>query len=151
MDINKDFEEIEKYAHMWNWLPDWGIVRKIHQTIPDSYSVLTPFAYAYMEEMIRTTTSEYGCPEFDESEKPRKRKVGFALIKLAIDENRRDNADYVDLLEKTIAYYSSSGPFDRGDNRNSVAHGYMHARFWNEDSFEKLIHHIALLSKYSKF
>lgn len=40
-----DFDEICDYAHMWNWAPDWYMVKQIYTTFPDSYSVLTPFAY----------------------------------------------------------------------------------------------------------
>lgn len=37
MNINDDFIEICKYAHMWNWVPDWDIVQQIYETYPDSY------------------------------------------------------------------------------------------------------------------
>lgn len=60
MNIDDDFKEIMLYAHYWNWLPDWNEVEKIYDTFPYSYSVLTPFAYSYLEELIRSTTSEYG-------------------------------------------------------------------------------------------
>lgn len=49
MDIIKDFQEISDYAHYWNWAPDWLVVKNIYEKIPESYSVLTPFAYAYLE------------------------------------------------------------------------------------------------------
>ena len=57
LNIEKDFEEIENYAHFWRCLPDSNIVEKIYKTYQDSYSVLTPFAYTYLEELIRTLTS----------------------------------------------------------------------------------------------
>lgn len=88
MSVYDDFNEIMDYAHFWNWAPDWNVVRDIYSKITESYSVLTPFAYSYLEEMIRTTTSEYGLPLFDRGNKPIKVKVGMALIKLAIDENK---------------------------------------------------------------
>jgi len=67
VNINDDFIEICKYAHMWNWVPDWDVVQQIYKTYPDSYSVLTPFAYTYLEELIRSTTSEYGMELLDEN------------------------------------------------------------------------------------
>lgn len=150
MSINDDFKEIISYAHYWNWLPDWGVVQEVYQTNPNSYSVLTPFAYAYLEELIRSTTSEYGIEILDGLGKSSKRKVGIALIKLAISENS-NNPDYVTLLEKARVYFSPSRPKDAGHNRNNVVHGYMHPRFWDKESFERLLHDIAALSKYARF
>ncbi len=150
MSISDDFMEITNYAHFWNWVPDWGIVQEIYQAFPNSYSVLTPFAYAYLEEMIRSTTSEYGIEVLDDSGKPIKRKVGIGLINLAIAENS-SNQEYVSLLENAKCYFTFSKSTDAGDNRNSVAHGYMHPKFWNEESFEQLIHDIAMLSKHTGF
>ena len=126
------------------------MVQEVYQTVPNSFSVLTPFAYSYLEELIRSTTSEYGIEILDDSGKPKRRKVGIGLINFAISENS-NNPDYVALLEKTKAYFSSSNPIDKGDNRNNVVHGYMHPRFWDKESFERLLHDIATLSKYSKF
>ena len=150
MNVDDDFKEIMEYAHFWNWLPDWGIVQKVYKTVPDSFSVLTPFTYSYLEELIRSTTSEYGIEILDDLGKPKKRKVGRALINLAINEND-SNSDYVTLLERMKDYFSNSKPMDKGDNRNNVVHGYMHPRFWDKESFERLLHDIALLSKFSRF
>jgi hypothetical protein len=150
MSINDDFREIMDYAHFWNWLPDWGVVQEVYQTFPNSYSILTPFAYTYLEELIRSTTSEYGIEVLDALGKPKKRKVGIELINFAISENS-SNQDYITLLEKTKSYFSPSKPADAGDNRNNVVHGYMHPRFWDKESFERLLNYIAALSKYSKF
>ena len=150
MSINDDFKEIMDYAHFWNWLPDWGVVQEVYQSFPNSFSVLTPFSYAYLEELIRFTTSEYGIEVLDDLGKPRRRKVGIGLINLAISENS-SNLGYIALLEKTKAYFSLSKPTGAGDNRNNVVHGYMHPRFWDKESFERLLHEIATLSKYSKF
>lgn len=150
MNIVGDFEEIINYAHYWNWLPDWSVVQKVYRAFPDSYSVLIPFAYIYLEELIRSTTSEYGIEILDDSGKPIRRKVGIGLINLAVDENR-SNRDYVTLLEKAKSYFQPSKLTDAGDNRNSVNHGYMHPRFWHKESFEQLIHDIAMLSKYARF
>lgn len=115
MSINDDFTEIMNYAHYWNWLPDWIVVQEVYQAFPNSYSVLTPFAYSYLEELIRSTTSEYGIEIFDESGKPKNRKVGIRLINLAIDENKTRNQELVLLLEKMKSYYMLSQPTDKGD------------------------------------
>ena len=69
LNIEKDFEEIENYAHFWDWLPDWNIVEKIYKTYQDSYSVLAPFTYAYLEELIRTLTTDYVLPLHDKDGK----------------------------------------------------------------------------------
>lgn len=150
--IDNDFETIGDYAHLWNWVPDWNVVQRIYEQFPESYSVLTPFAYTYLEELIRSTTSEYGRVALDSKGNTiAQRKVGKELIKLAIKENNF-NKDYVVLLSKIKEkYYKSSGSYDKGDNRNSTMHGYMHPRFWTKDSFEELIHDIALLSPYANF
>jgi len=150
MSISDDFKEIMGYAHFWNWLPDWSVVQEVYQSFPNSFSVLTPFAYAYLEELIRSTTSEYGNEVLDDLGDPKRRKVGIRLINLAISENS-SNLDYIALLEKTKDYFLPSKPTDAGDNRNNVVHGYMHPRFWDKESFERLLHDIATLSKYSKF
>lgn len=75
MNIESDFQEIMEYAHFWNRLLDWQIAKKIYTEFPDSYSVLTPFAYAYLEEVIRSITSEYGREIIDESGKGKWRSV----------------------------------------------------------------------------
>ena len=150
MNINDDFQQILDYAHFWNWLPDWSVAQKIYDTYPNAYSVLTPFAYSYLEELIRSTTSEYGNELIDENGKPKKRRVGKNLIKLAKEENK-DNTIYIDLLEDIENYFNQSSIFDSGNNRNSVDHGYMHPRFWTKESFEELIHDIARISQFAKF
>lgn len=151
MKLDEDFDEIVNYTHWRNWYADWDILRNIYKAYPDSYSVLIPFAYAYLEELIRSTTSEYGMEVFDESEKPKKRKVGIKLIKLAIEENIKTKPEYAAALEDIKRYFLPSQKSDRGENRNSVVHGYMHSGYWNRESFEKLVHDIALISKYAGF
>ncbi len=148
MSIEKDFEEIIKYAHLWNWSPDWNLVKDIYFNNPDSYSVLTPFAYSYLEEMIRTTTSEYSQPLFHNDELVRL-QVGMGLIKLAKTEND-DNIEYVRLLDKIKYHYDVRRIYD-GNKRNYVLHGHRSPRFWSKEDFENLLHEIALLSPYSKF
>ena len=151
MSIEKDFDKIMYHAHFWNWLPDLQIVKDIYDKFPDSYSVLTPFLYAYMEELIRSMTSDYGIVYFDKEGKPTRKKVGFGLIMLAIEENKVDKPELTEILEKVKQHYLVSLPGDAGDNRNSVLHGYMHPRFWYKSSFETLVHEIALLSDYAGF
>lgn len=152
MKLSDAFDEINKHTHIWNWYPDWDIFRRIYETFPDSYSVLTPFAYSYLEEVIRSTTSEYGRELIDKNGILKKyRKVGMPLIDLAIKENRHTKPDLVILLKEIKTYFSESKSTDIGDNRNSVHHGYMHSRFWDKDSFEKLIFDISRLSKFAGF
>ena len=150
MGVQDDFQEIMNHAHFWNWLPDWGVVEEVYAKFPMSFSVLTPFAYAYLEEMIRSTTSEYGFELLNKDGTGKRRKVGMGLINLAISENS-SNQCYVMLLENIKSYFRTSAPQDGGDNRNNVVHGYMHPRFWNQETFETLLHDIALLSKYAQF
>ena len=144
MNIRSDFKEILNYAHMWNWAPDIALMQEIYNDYDNSYSILTPFAYCYLDELIRSTTSEYGRDYVDSKGNPKKRKTGMALLNLAIEE-------YIELLHEMKKYFKLSTSLDNGDNRNSVNHGYMHPRFWTQNSFEYLIHDIARLSKYSKF
>lgn len=150
MNIRSDFNEILNYAHMWNWAPDIALMQEIYNDYDNSYSILTPFAYCYLEELIRSTTSEYGRDYVDSKGNPKKRKTGMALLNLAIEENK-DNLEYIELLNEMKKYFKLSTSLDNGDNRNSVNHGYMHPRFWTQNSFDYLIHYIARLSKYSKF
>lgn len=151
MSIINDFDTIYDYTHMWNWGPDWIIVKEIYSKFPDSYSVLTPFAYTYLEELIRSTTSEYGVPLLNREEKKNNIKVGIKLVNLAIRENN-ENEPYVKLLEKAKKYfrYDYDDPHDE-NGRNTVLHGHLHPRFWDKDEFEKLIHFIAEMSPYAGF
>ena len=70
MSVFDDFDLILDYAHMWNWAPDWYLAQSIYKKFPESYSILTPFAYSYLEEMIRTTTSDYELPMFNRYKNP---------------------------------------------------------------------------------
>ena len=104
MALQEDFNQIIDYAHFWNWAPDWGEVQRIYEKFPDSFSVLTPFAYSYLEELIRITTSDYGLPLFDRNGQPVKVNVGMKLISLAKAENQ-NNQEYVKVLEETKKYF----------------------------------------------
>lgn len=150
MSVFEDFDEIMEYAHFWNWVPDWNVAKEVYRKVPDSYSILTPFAYTYLEEMIRTTTSEYGLPLFDRNEQPVKIRVGMSLIKLAIEENQ-DNPEYIKLFESAKKHFKYTHACDDENGRNRVMRGHVHPRFWSEESFKQLIHEIAELSKSSKF
>ena len=150
MSIQEDFNEIIKYAHFWNWSPDWQVVKEIYHLKPESYSVLTPFAYTYLEEMIRSSTTEYGLPPFDRNGQRNIFKTGIYLINLAINENK-SNQEYVNLLEKAKNYFTYTKNKANENGRNKVMHGHIHPRFWYQEDFEELIHFIALLSKHSKF
>lgn len=146
-----DFDEICEYAHMWNWAPDWHMVKQIYSAFPDSYSILTPFAYTYLEELIRSTTSEYGIPLLDREGKKNNIKVGLKLVNLAIKENS-ENQEYVELLEKAKKYIKYDYDDSHEENgRNKVLHGHLHPRFWSKEDFEKLIHDIAELSPFAGF
>lgn len=149
MNIDEDFEEIFKMAHYRNWLPDWNLVEKIYNAYPESYSILTPFAYSYLEECIRSTTSEYGREIVDKNGNEKYRRVGSKLVKMAIKENNDKN--YILLLQEILDYFEPSKCDDEGNNRNGVGHGYLHPRFWTKESFERLIHDIARISRYAKF
>ena len=150
IDIKNAFCKIEDYAHMWNWLPDINIAYEIYELFPDSYSVLTPFMYAYMEEVIRSTTSEYGIEILKNGKPDNKRRTSMNLINLAIAENQ-DNEEYVSILDNVKKYFRGSSVSDSGDNRNSTLHGFMHPRYWTKESFENLVKDIARLSPYAGF
>jgi hypothetical protein len=147
MNINLEtaFDTISEYSHMWNWSPDINLAKEIYNNFPNSYSVLTPFMYVLLEEIIRSTTSDYG-----HQVKGKKKIIGINLIKLAINENY-NNKEYLNVLNDIKKYFKNSTSFDCGDNRNSVSHGYLHPRFWTQESFEKLVIDISEISKFSGF
>ena len=71
-------------------------------------------------------------------------------ISLAIAENQ-NNQEYVKVLEETKKYFKYVKVNNDENGRNRVMHGFVHPRFWSKENFEQLIHHIAVLSPYSKF
>ena len=150
MSVFEDFEEIMNHAHFWNWLPDWNVAKEIYEKISNSYSVLTPFAYSYLEEMIRTTTSDYGLPLFDRNGRQVKVRVGMSLVNLAIEENT-ENVEYLKKLESIKKHFKYSDVNLDENGRNNVVHGHLHPRFWSQEFFEALLHDIADLSQFSKF
>ena len=54
-------------------------------------------------------------------------------------------------LEETKKYFKYVKVKNDENGRNRVMHGFVHPRFWSKENFEQLIHHIAVLSPYSKF
>ena len=56
-------------AHWRNWRTDLKVLQDIYSNEPYPYSVLSPFAYSYLEECIRSTTSKYGIDRLDEFKK----------------------------------------------------------------------------------
>ncbi|MGX7112788.1 hypothetical protein [Gemella cuniculi] len=117
---------------------------KIYKEIPDSYGVLFPFMYSYLEECIRSLTTEFRLNLLLDNERY---TVGMGLINLAIEENCK-NKELVDLLEEYKKYFKSSTIFDKGDNRNSVNHGDTHPILWTRENFEALVKDIARLSDF---
>lgn len=147
--IEKDFDIIIENAHFWNWQADWILLKDIYNKFPNSYSILIPFAYSYLEECIRSTTTQYGREILDENGNEKYRKTGNNLISLAIKENTEE--EYIELLKELREYFKPSKSIDKGDNRNGVLHGYLHSAFWEKEVFEKLIHDIARISKYVQY
>lgn len=139
------FNTILGYAQYWRWAPDIQVVKEIYTERNDAYSVLAPFMYSYLEELIRSMTPEYG-HTFEE----REGKVGWNLIDLAIKE--ANNGDAINLL-KAIQneHFSKFDLLEGGKNRNNVDHGVVHPSAWIESDFQKLIKDIAKLSPYNKF
>lgn len=150
MNIDKDFDEIINYARMWDWAPEWLQVKDIYKKFPNSYSILTPFAYSYLEQFIRATTHEYGDRPFDIDGNPKRYTIGYNLVKLAIEENA-DKPNYIELLEQAKQYFNKGDLRLQGERRNNVQHGIVHPDHWEQENFEKLIHYIATISKFSMF
>lgn len=144
------FDTIIGYAHMWNWAPDWVVAKEIYACHPESYSVLTPFVYTYLEELLRSTTSEYGRTLREKGGSEKRYKVGRRLVALAVNEHPND-AEYIAAIKSIERYFDQSTSLDSGNNRNSTLHGYMHPRYWTKESFETLISDIARLSPYAGF
>ena len=102
--VLKDFERIIDHAYFRNWAPDWEMAKNVYTKFPDSYSILTSFAYYYFEELMRSTTSEYEMPFLNKDGENNKFKVGMGLIRLAKDENA-EKPEYIKLLDSTKKYY----------------------------------------------
>ena len=127
--MDEYFKKISLSAHL-NWLPDVELAIRIYRDTPEAYGVLFPFMYSYLEECIRSLTTEFGKNLLLEN---KRYTVGTELIRLAIEENS-ENKELVDLLEEYKKYFESSTMLDEGDNRNSVNHGYTHPIQWTEEN-----------------
>ncbi len=149
-DISDKIDIIIENAHFFNWAPYLDEAQEIYNKFPDYYSVIIPFFYTYLEELIRSNTSQYGREILDKNGKEKYRITGVKLIELAIKENPT-NQEMITELNNLKKYFEPSTIFDSGNNRNSTLHGYMHPRFWTEDSFRELIDDIARFSKFSNF
>lgn len=104
--------------------------------------------FTYLEESIRTLTSEYGMLEPNESNT---KNVGQKLIKLAIEENE-DNTELVNILNSILNnHYQKFSLFEHGANRNNVEHGVVHSRLWSEEDFQSLVSNINDLGTYVRF
>ena len=144
-ELEDAFNTIYNHSHFWNWCPDIDLTKNIYERFPNSYSILTPFMYSLLEEIIRSTTSDYGLQLVG-----KRKRVGMKLINLAINENQ-DNEEYLKCLNEIKKYFKGSSMFDEGNNRNSTVHGYMHSRFWSQESFESLIIDTSKISKFAGF
>lgn len=144
-ELDDAFNTIYSHSHIWNWCPDIDLTKNIYERFPNSYSILTPFMYSLLEEIIRSTTSDYGLQLVG-----KRKRVGMKLINLAINENQ-DNEEYLKCLNEIKKYFKGSSMFDEGNNRNSTVHGYMHSRFWSQESFESLIIDTSKISKFAGF
>lgn len=116
--------------------------------IPILFSHLSPMPTSRSSSGAELQNTGWILPTAKET--PKRRKVGRRLIKLAMAENGEDKP-FLEALEEIEDYFGDATPFDRGNNRNSVDHGFMHPRYWTKESFEQLVHDIAVLSKYSRF
>lgn len=71
----KKLNDIKITAHFWNWLPDIQVAIEIYESRNDAYSVLLPFFFTYLEETIRSTTTEYGMLD-PRNQSNRKKRLG---------------------------------------------------------------------------
>ena len=88
-------KKISSSTHL-NWISDIELAMEIYKAYPGSYSVLFPFMYSYLEECIRSLTTEFGKNLLLDK---KRYTVGTELINLAIEENS-ENKELVDLLEE---------------------------------------------------
>lgn len=149
--ILKAFDIIRDKSHFRFWAPDWILAKEIYESFPNSHSILTPFAYSYLEVVIRSMTTDYPkkLPNED-GELSARHLTGCKVIDLAVEENP-EKTDLLSLLQISRKYFEKSKFIDIGDNRHSVAHGYLPPWYWKAETFEDLILHIAELSPFANF
>lgn len=117
-----------------DWQCDLEQAFKIYDKFPDSYSVLIPFFFSYMEELIRSLTSNYHMQIYEDD----KEYVGMPLVEKAIKKNS-DNNKLIQLLKEIKKYYEKSSILNKTYNRNGIVHGYVHPDNWTKETFEQLI------------
>ena len=117
-----------------DWQCDLEQAFKIYDKFPDSYSVLIPFFFSYMEELIRSLTSNYHMQIYEDD----KEYVGMPLVEKAIEKNS-DNNKLIQLLKEIKKYYEKSSIFNKTYNRNGIVHGYVHPDNWTKETFKQLI------------
>jgi len=117
-----------------DWQYDLEQAFKIYDKFPDSYSVLIPFFFSYMEELIRSLTPNYHMQIYEDD----KEEVGMPLVEKAIEKNS-DNNKLIQLLKEIKKYYEKSSIFNKTYNRNGIVHGYVHPDNWTKETFKQLI------------
>ncbi|MFM9745295.1 hypothetical protein ACKI2C_47915, partial [Streptomyces brasiliscabiei] len=111
----------------------------------DVYVILFPFMYTVLEDVIRSSTDNYG--QLKSGENNDDKKVGNGLIKFAIENSVDDEQRHL-LEEIKKKYY---GKFDldlSGGNRNNVLHGVVPPYYWTKEDFQDLMKNIAAISRY---
>lgn len=149
-EIEKNFNKILEHTHLFNWFPDWKVLIEVYKSFDNSYSVLLPFCYTYLEELIRTMTTEYEIDIINYKGEKQSIKTGISLINLAIHENK-DNIELVKKLKESKQFFDFSVKNLGGNNRNNVMHGHIHPRLWKNENFENLISFIASISEFARF
>ncbi|ACT63408.1 hypothetical protein [Lactiplantibacillus plantarum] len=95
-EVLKYFSEIEYAAHTQNWLNDIRMARDLFTHDSDVYVILFPFMYTVLEDVIRSSTDNYG--QLKSGENNDDKKVGNGLIKFAIENSVDDEQRH--LLEE---------------------------------------------------
>ena len=156
--LNEYFNEIQQYAHFRNWAPDIGVLISVYQKEPLSFSILIPFLFSYLEEVIRSMTSGYTFDTRLNENDEIFYKTGKALIETAKEEcanksniTEQEKQYVCNKLQEIKERYYQKSTLTNYNNRNSIMHGPLPPRFWTEDLFVQLIKDIASLSKYSGF
>ncbi|PHM02942.1 hypothetical protein EV52_13755 [Lactiplantibacillus plantarum] len=146
-EVLKYFSEIEYAAHTQNWLNDIRMARDLFTHDSDVYVILFPFMYTVLEDVIRSSTDNYG--QLKSGENNDDKKVGNGLIKFAIENSVDDEQRHL-LEEIKKKYY---GKFDldlSGGNRNNVLHGVVPPYYWTKEDFQDLMKNIAAISRYMR-
>ena len=142
-----DFDILLADTHVGNWSKSLRIAKSVYKNIEDAQYILMPFMYTYLEESVRSMTTEYGA--LNGSEKSSKR-IGGGLVDLAISES--DDSEQQKLLRSIKQqYFRRFDGLMGGGNRNNVDHGVVPANDWSNEEFQKLVHDVAALTPYTDF